>query len=131
MKLSKIIIITLGFGLFILAAFSLFEPSASPTGFFVYTPGIAIINPINHAGLNSNLEIEFITKGTNDLKILPSGAAEIVELRCDDKVAGYGLEYKDYSCDGSSYLVVRVLSERVELDIKFGDKTQQAINIVS
>ncbi|MEE9525012.1 MAG: hypothetical protein V3V78_00200 [Candidatus Woesearchaeota archaeon] len=125
MKIIKALFIILGFVLFLLSAFLLFEPSSSPTGFFVYTPNLAIINTNNNVPLNSNLEIEFITKGTNDLTI----NVDILELRCNDKFIGKSNEFKDYRCDETSSLTAKILSRKTEINIKFGNNIQQAINI--
>jgi len=130
MKLSRLIFIVISFTIFILSGILLFEPGSSPTGHFVYTPNIAIINQQNHAPLNQNLEIEFITKGTNDLQVTSSGEMELIELRCENKVIGNKLKYKNYTCKGNSFLVVKILSENLKLDFKFGNNIQQATNIV-
>jgi len=131
-KTVKFFFITGGFFLFTLSAFLLFEPSTNPTGFFVYTPTLAIVNSNNNIPVNSNLEIQFMTKGTNDLIITPLGNIKFLELRCNDNVLiTNNLHYKDYNCDGDSYLLVKVLSSKVELEFKFGNNIQQAINIAS
>ena len=129
MKTVKIILTILGFVLFFFSVFVLFEPSDNPTGFFVYTPSIAIINPSNNQPLNSNLEIEFMTKGTNDLTITAkTGEMKVIGLKCNDEVMGNTLEYQDYKCGENSILLVKVLSKDLELEFKFGNNIQQATN---
>lgn len=129
MKLTTAMLTILGFGLFFLSAFLLFEPNNSPTGFFAYTPSLAIVNTDNNVPINSNLEIEFITKGTNDLTITPLGNMEFLELKCNNQIMSTSMEHKDYNCNGDSSLTVKVLSRKLEIELKFGDAIQQTINI--
>ncbi|MBR9692098.1 hypothetical protein GOV06_04925 [Candidatus Woesearchaeota archaeon] len=128
MKLVKIILTTSGFALFLLSIFVLFEPTDSPTGFFAYTPNLAIINSNNNIQLNSDLEIEFITKGKNDLTIIPLGDMKMIGLRCGDIIIGNSLEYKDYECKKDSFLVVKILSEELKIGLKFGNNVQYSEN---
>ena len=134
MRLIKIILITLSFLLFFASAFILFEPGNDPTGFFVYLPSIAIINPNNNISLNSNLEIDFITKGTNDLTITSlKGKMEFIELRCNNQILTPVTEknmiiYKDYHCNDNSIISVKVLSRELNLDFRFGNNIQKAHN---
>ncbi len=132
MKFSTIILIVIGLLLFTLCMFGLFEPSTDPTGFFVYTPRIAILNPGNSQPINSSLEIGFITRGTNELAITPlKGNAEILELKCNDKIlnkGGNNLVYKDYKCKGDSIAIIKILSGDLNLEFRFGKETQQARN---
>ena len=88
MKTIKIVFVVLGFILFFTIAFALFEPSADPTGFFVYVPNLAIINYDNNEPLNSELKIDFMTSGTNDLIITSlKGDMEFMELKCDNQIS--------------------------------------------
>jgi len=135
MKFINIILIIIGFILFFISAFILFEPSNGPTGFFVYVPSLAIVNPDNNVPLNSNLEVEFMTKGTNDLAINPSeGDIKFIELKCGDKKVIPALDnekimFKDYHCQDDSKVTVKILSTKVILEFKFGNKVQQVQNI--
>lgn len=127
MKITKPILIILGFCVFALSAFLLFEPGASPTGYFAYTPSFAIINPSDNISLNHKIEIKFITKGTNDLQIISSKKIESIELICEEKIIGKKLKYEDYNCRGMSILRFKAISKNTKIDIKFGNRTQQAI----
>ena len=134
MKILRWIFVILGLAIFFLSSLALFEPGADPTGFFTYVPGIAIVNPDNNAAVGGNLEIKFITKGTNDLVITPSGNFEFVELNCGGVVLNPYVEdgrmfITDYACDKESSLIIKVLSEQLEVEFKFGIQGQTAENI--
>ena len=131
MRFNTIIFIIIGLLLFILCMFGLFEPSIDPTGFFVYTPRIAVFNPSNSQPVNNSLEISFMTRGTNDLIITPlKGSMKILELRCGSQIVGKGSsKYKDYKCRDKSTITVKVLSKEVKIGLRFGRSIQQAENI--
>ena len=134
MKLLRIILITFGFGIFLLAAIIIFEPTNGPTGFFVYTPTLAIVNQENNAALDSNLEIAFLTKGEYDLLVSKeSGEMEFLELRCGKETVASSFNeeviYRDYHCLETSYLIARVLSQQASLKFEFGNEIQTAENI--
>jgi len=137
MKLLKPIIITLLFALFLVSAFLLFEPSDSPSGYFTYTPALAVFNSENNAELNSNLEIRFLTKSTNDLEISPIiGNTEFISLKCQDKEKDFSVDQErlvspSYTCPSESSIIVKILSPKTELNIKFGQEIQSAENIIS
>ena len=137
MKLWKIMIATFGFAFFLLSAILLFEPTNGPTGFFVYTPTLAIVNNENNAGLDDNLAIEFMTKGINDLTVsFPEEGADFLELRCDGNKLQPVLEnneivYRDYNCKKTGFLEVKVLSHETVIRFKFGNDVQEARNTVS
>ena len=137
MKTLKTALIVFGFVLFFLSAVMLFEPNNNLTGFFVYVPNLAIINNDNSQPLNSNLEISFMTGGTNDLTITPlTGEMRFIELRCDDKIMipavdGNKIIYEDYHCQSNGFLLVKLLSKELNLEFKFGSKIQQVKNIAS
>ena len=134
MKTTKIILITVGFALFFLSMVLLFEPTNGPTGFFVYTPNLAIINYNNNVPLDNNLEIEFMTRGTNNLTIIPAmGEIEFLELKCNNQLLSPFMEdnvivVKDYYCEDNSHLLVKVLSKELSLELKFGDRIQAVKN---
>ncbi|MBD3354539.1 hypothetical protein GF361_00980 [Candidatus Woesearchaeota archaeon] len=132
MKFTKLIFIIISFSMFVLSGFLLFEPGtlSSPTGHFVYTPSLAVINSQNNIPLDQDLEIEFITKGTNNLTIMPSGKMKLIELRCKNITMGKKMEYEDYSCSGNNVLKVKILSENLKINIRFGDMTQPVLNTV-
>ncbi len=132
MKLIKLIFIITCFSVFVLSGFLLFEPGIlSPTGHFVYTPNLAIINPQNNVHLDNDLEIGFITKGTNNLTITSSGKMDLIELRCGNTTVGKNIYYRDYTCSENNILKVKILSENLKVNINFGDSTQPASNTVS
>ena len=134
MKLIKIILITLGFLLFFASSFILFEPGKNPTGCFMYIPSLAVINPNNNILLNSTLEIDFLTKGTNDLIITSlKGNMEFIKLRCNNQILKPNIEenkitYKDYHCNDNSIISIKVLSRELDLDFRFGNNIQKAQN---
>ena len=115
----------------------MFEPSSDPTGFFVYAPSLAIMNPDNHQQLNSILEINFITSGTNDLAVtLQKGSIKFIELKCNSQLLAPVIEdnklfYKGYACSGNGQLSVKILSRETRLELAFGSKKQQVQNIAS
>ena len=85
--MRKIVFAILGFTLFMLSAFLLFEPSGNPTGLFVYTPSLAIININNNVKVGDTLNIEFMTKGTKDLMFKTEGL-NLLDLTCNGKSFG-------------------------------------------
>ncbi len=133
----KVIAIIGGFVLFFASAFLLFEPGNDPTGFFVYTPSLAVFNYDNNEGVGENLEVEFITKGEEDLRIISlSGEVEFVRLKCGDRalnpsVDGNIMEYKNYNCKENGKAAVRILSQNAEIEFKFGNDRQIVKNTVS
>jgi len=134
MRLVWMIFILIGFILFASSSFILFEPSADPTGFFVYTPSIAVINPDNAQPVGSIIEISFITKGTNNLTVeAVKGSAELLELRCDAKIIAEGssaaISYEGYKCEKGSSVAVKILSKETEIEFRFGKDVQQARNL--
>ena len=135
MKFFKIILIPLGFIIFFISALVLFEPSSDPTGFFVYTPSLAVINYENNQPLNSNLKIEFMTTGTNDLIITSlTGDMKVVGLKCGNTVLnpvseGNSAFYEGYQCKENSFLLVQILSEKLDIELRFGKEIQQVQNI--
>ncbi len=137
MKTIKTISIIFGFAVFFISAFLLFEPSRNPTGFFVYTPYLEIINQEKYEPLNSELKIGIITIVTYNLVITTlKGDMEFIELRCGDKilnplVKGNKIIYNDYSCKGNGFLLVKILSKELNLESRFGEKIQQVQNTVS
>ncbi|MBW2966584.1 hypothetical protein KY342_05760 [Candidatus Woesearchaeota archaeon] len=135
MKITKTILIAIGFILFFITALLLFEPNTDPTGFFViYSPSMAVINNINNQPLNSNLEISFMTSGTKDLTITSlNGNFDFIELRCNNKLLNPAVQqgkiiYKDYNCKGKSLLTIKILSKELNLRFQFGDIMQQVKN---
>ena len=135
MSFAKAAFIVIGFAIFLVTAFTLFEPGNDPTGFFAYTPSIAVINHDNSMPLNSNLRIDFITRGTNDLAVsVLEGDASFIGVGCGNKmtpVAGdKKLEYKSYSCKEQGHLSAKMLSKEVILEISFGNSVQQVRNVI-
>lgn len=136
-KAVKLILIIFAFALFLASAFILFEPGNDPTGFFVYAPGLAVVNHKNNQPLNSNLKIEFMTKGTNDLIITSlTGNMEFLELNCNNqKLApaanNKDITYKGYKCDKHSFVLIKVLSEELKLQFKFGNEIEHTHNSAS
>ncbi len=136
MKIIKIVLITIGFFIFLASAFLLFEPGNDPTGFFAYTPSIAIMNINNNVEVNDNLEVEFITRGTKDLEITAAkGDVEFLGLGCDGETINFdpsrSINYPKYNCRKNSKVVVKILSGEVEVDINFGGNSQIAKNSAS
>ena len=134
MRVKNMIAIA-GFLIFFVAAVMLFEPGEGPTGFFVSTTSLAIKDYKNSAELNNNLNIDFTTKGTNDLTITASkGDMQFIELRCNNQllnpsVQGSKIEYKNYNCDQNSLLIVKVLSKELNIDFRYSNELQQVTNI--
>jgi hypothetical protein len=136
MKSARAIIIAAGFLLFAMSAFLLFEPGNDPTGFFVYTPSLAVLNQENNAGVGESLAIEFITKGARDLEITSSGGeVEFLGLKCGGEVIDLkprkSINYQGYSCKENSKVIVKIVSKEAELNIKFGEDSQTAKNSAS
>ncbi len=136
MGFTKILVITLSFAVFFASSFMLFEPGNDPTGYFGYVSGIGIINPRNNVPVGSVLEVKFLTDGKGDLRAdTVEGDLQFLELRCGDEriepvMAGNHISYKDYKCEDESVLSVKVLSENIDIRLKFGRGVQHIKNSV-
>ena len=131
----KFLVVTVGFILFGLSAFMLFEPSSDPTGHFVYISDLAIFNPDNAEPLNSNLEIAFITKGNMELQVATVvGETEFVSLTCDGEIFSPVVRekviiMKDYHCYGKGIVTVKIVSQEVVLELLSNHRIHQVKNI--
>lgn len=131
MKILKLLLIIIGFLLFFISAFLMFEPGNDPTGLFVYSPGLAVKTIENNAAVGSTLIIEFMTLGTNNLTITAlEGDIEIVELKCNSLKIEPSADnfYHDYSCKEYSSLSVIPKSKESVFEIKFGHDSQKIKN---
>jgi len=136
MKVIKIFFIVIGFILFFASAFLLFESDTDPTGAFLKIPKIMILNPDNDNALYSELDINFVTNGKNDLIITSKiGGFRFKEIKCGNEIINPSvnenmIEYKDYLCWEDSVLKLEILSEELVLDFKFGNEIEEAKNII-
>ncbi len=136
MRFSKAVWIIAGFALFLASAFMLFEPGNDPTGFFVYTPSLAVLNPENDAAVGEELEIEFMTKGEKELSVSASkGDVDFLGLECGGRKIeidpSKSITYGDYGCKENSKIALKVLSQEAEVTIRFGSDSQIAKNSAS
>jgi len=77
-----------------------------------------------------------MTAGTKDLTITSlTGKMQFIELRCKDRILNPAVDegkitYKDYNYRDKGVLLVKVLSEELNLEFKFGNIIQSAKNVI-
>lgn len=100
---------------------------------------IDVLNPQSYPFVGGNWTVFFKTQGKHDLLIRPTGGTskediKFVELGCEGKKAEFdvveeGMIAREYSCDGISYSVVRVLtSGKHHQELIFGKSLAYANN---
>lgn len=132
MKYPRLILTIVGFFLFFTTALFLFEPSYDPTGMFVYTPSLAIIDISNDVPINTILDVQFVTEGTKDLVIFSN--SKFVELECNKQKikpdsTTHAIVFNDYSCPYTSELSLNIIHKETNIDVQFGTDSQKAINV--